>query len=95
MSDAHLCQRYATTMKKSNGIGAEGVHNRDVANVHNAIHGARRKLEWELILEAVAFCYGPSVLYGRAVWNGTIFSGSVRPVPGLEVKLVELGGFDE
>lgn len=65
MSDAHLWQRYVTRMKKSNGIGAEGVHNRDVANVHNAIHGAKRKLEWELIPEAVAFCYGPSVLYGE------------------------------
>lgn len=33
------CQEQERTTKKSNGTVAEGVHNRDVANVHNAIRG--------------------------------------------------------
>lgn len=93
MSDAHLCQRYVTSMKKSNGIVAEGVHNRDVANVHNAIHGVKRKLEWELIPEAVMV---QVFFMASSVWNGTVFSGSEKPGCRVhEVKLVELGGFDE
>lgn len=80
MSDAHLCKRYVTRMKKSNGIGAEGVHNRDVANVHNAIHGAKRKLEWKLIPEAVMVQV--FFMASRMEWNCFLGIGA----PGCRVK---------